>query len=99
MNDHKPVNRKPLFSAIAIGSMLASGLLIWMSGSQMDQGDTLAGYSPLAVTISFIVALLLSGLVTGQIGLIRGEKPMALPIIALLLNAGIFIAVIVHMPR
>jgi len=99
MTDQKPVKPKPLFSGIAIGSMLASSLLIWLSGPQLGQGQTVAGYSSLAVTLSFIVALLLSGLVTGQIGLIRGEKPLALPIVALILNAGIFIAVVIYMPR
>ena len=67
--------------------------------SRIDQGETLDGYSSLGILLSFIVALMLSGLVSGQIGLIRGEKPAALPVLALIINGIMFIAVIVNIPR
>lgn len=99
MNEQLPVKRKPVFSAIAMTSMLVSLLLIRLANTRIDQGESIAGYSILAVMVSFIVALLLSGLVTGQIGLIRGEKPLALPVLALLLNGCLFIAVVINLPR
>jgi len=36
--------------------------------------------------------------VTGQIGLIRGEKPAALAILALLFNALVFLSAIILIP-
>jgi len=67
--------------------------------SRINQGETLNGYGSLGILLSFIVALMLSGLVSGQMGLIRGEKPAALPVLALIINGIMFIAVIVNIPR
>ena len=79
--------------------MLVAALLLWLAGDRVDAGATLDGYSSFAVMVSFMVALALSGLITGQIALVRGERPIALPILALFLNAVVFILVIIHIPR
>ena len=99
MSDKKSAPRSPLFSGIAILCLLISLLLAWFAAGRMDEGESMVGYGGLGITVSFMVALLLSGLVTGQIGLVRGEKPIAIPVLALLLNGVIFIAVITHLPR
>ena len=91
--------RKPLFSAIAFVCLFLGLILTYLMSSRIDQGETLDGYSSLGILLSFIVALMLSGLVSGQIGLIRGEKPVALPVLALIINGIMFIAVIVNIPR
>ena len=99
MNKELPKKRKPLFSAIAFACVFIGLILNYAMSSKINQGDTLEGYSSLGIVLSFMVALVLSGLVTGQIGLIRGEKPIALPILALIFNGIMFIAVIVTIPR
>lgn len=99
MDENEPLKRKPLFSGIALVTLLVSLVLARSAATKIDAGESFSGYSSLTLTISFLVALLLSGLVTGQIGLIRGERPLPLPIAALLLNGVVFIAVILHIPR
>ena len=91
--------RKPLFSGIAGICLLISALLLRNAMSAFEQGATIGGYNSLSISFSLMVALVLTGLVTGQIGLIRGEKPVALPILALLLNGVIFMTAIVIFPR
>ncbi len=95
----QPEKRKLLFTAIAGFCVLVSGLLLRTTLSRVGQGEVLAGYSGLSIGFSFLVALVLTGLITGQIGLIRGEKPLVLPILALLLNGIVFIAAIALIPR
>ena len=99
LNEQEHARRKPLFSGIAMVCLLIGAFLAWAALGRFDAGETIDGYGDLGITLSFLVALLLSGLITGQIGLVRGEKPVALPILALLLNGAIFITVIVHLPR
>ena len=91
--------RKPLFAAIAIGCALLAGTLTVAASRRMVAGETLDGYSTFSVMISCMVAMSLSGLITGQIGLIRGEKPLVMPILALVLNGAIFILIVTHIPR
>lgn len=95
----QPVNSKPLFSGIAGFCVLLSGLLLRNVMAGIDSGEDLAGYSGFSVSVSFLVALVLTGLVTGQIGLIRGEKPVAITVLALLLNGVIFVTAILIVPR
>ena len=99
MTEQPPNKRKPLFSVIAFACLCLGLILTYVMSSRINQGETLNGYGSLGILLSFIVALMLSGLVTGQIGLIRGEKPVALPVLALLINGMMFIAVIVNIPR
>ena len=99
MTAAQPEKRKLLFTAISGFCVLVSSLLLRTTLSRVDQGEALAGYSGLSIGFSFLVALVLTGLITGQIGLIRGEKPLVLPILALLLNGIIFIAAVVLIPR
>lgn len=96
--EQQPARRKPLFAGLAMACALAGLLLSLLAAARFNAGETLNGYGELGITVSFLVALLLSGLITGQIGLIRGERPIALPILALLMNGGIFIAVVVQLP-
>ncbi len=93
-----PGKRKPLFTAVSFACLLPGFTLTFIMSSKIDHGETLAGYSSLGILLSYTVALVLSGLVTGQIGLIRGEKPLALPVLALIINGIMFIAVIVNIP-
>jgi len=99
MTEQLSRKHKPLFSAIAFVCLFLGLILTYLMSSRIDQGETLGGYSSLGILLSFIVALMLSGLVSGQIGLIRGEKPAALPVLALIINGIMFIAVIVNIPR
>jgi len=98
MTENKLTRRNPLFSSIALFCVLAGGLLLWRSLGQASAGENLDGYSSFSVAFSFLVALTLTGLVTGQIGLIRGEKPAALAILALLFNALVFLSAIILIP-
>ena len=99
MDDAKPAKRKVLFSSIAAACLLISLLLGRAASTRLDAGEALEGYGQLGIMISFLVALSLSGLVTSQIGLFRGEKPLAFPLLTLVLNAAVFFAVILHIPR
>jgi len=99
MKDSIDRNHKPLFTGIAGLCVVISGLLLRNTLARVDAGEAVSGYSGLSIGFSFLVALVLAGLITGQIGLIRGEKPRALPILALLLNGIIFIAASVLIPR
>ena len=56
--------RKPLFSAIAFACLCLGLILTYVMSSRIDQGETLDGYSSLGILLSFIVALMLSGLVS-----------------------------------
>jgi len=87
-----------LFSSIALLCVVVSAiLLVNRLGSTTE--DIQAGYNSFNVGLSFMVALVLSGMITGQIGLIRGEKPVILPVMALALNGLVFIAAVVLFPR
>lgn len=99
MPDNRPDKRKPLFAGIAMACALAGLLLSRMAGARFGSGEALEGYGSLGLTVSFLVALLLSGLIMGQIGLIRGERPLALPVLALLLNGAIFVMAIITLAR
>jgi hypothetical protein len=99
MEELAPVKQKPLCSIISTACLLIGFILARSVAIKVNQGETLAEYSSLGVSISFLVALLLSGLVTGLIGLIRGEKPFAFPLLMLLFNSLLFFAVILQIPR
>ena len=99
MTEQPLTSASPFFQLIAFACLCLGLILTYVMSSRINQGETLNGYSSLGILLSFIVALMLSGLVTGQIGLIRGEKPVALPVLALLINGMMFIAVIVNIPR
>ncbi len=99
MTEQLTRKRKPPFSIIAFVCLFLGLILTYVMSLRIDHRETLDAYSSLGILLSFIVALMLSGLVTGQIGLIRGEKPVTLPVVALLINGMMFIAVIVNIPR
>lgn len=99
MPDQTPVKRNLLFSAIAGCCAVLSALLLRSVMTRSGQGEILSGYSGFSIMVSCLVALTLAGLVSGQIGLIRGEKPLAISLLALVLNGAIFITAIVVVPR
>ena len=99
MNSGQKPERQLLFSGIAGVCALIGALLLRYILAGVGEGEALAGYSRFSVGLSFLVALELTGLVTGQIGLIRGEKPAALPVLALLLNGVIFVSAFLFIPR
>lgn len=99
MEDQKPLKQKPLCSVTSTLCLIIALILARSVAIKLDQGETLIGYSSLGITTSFLVALLLSGLVTGMIALARGEKPFVFPLLVLLSNSVLFFAVILHIPR
>jgi hypothetical protein len=99
MEEKAPVKQTPICSIVSSACLLIGLILARSVAIKIDQGETLAEYSNLGITTSFLVALLLTGLVTGLIGLIRGEKPFAFPLLVLLFNSMLFFAVILHLPR
>jgi hypothetical protein len=99
MPDPRLARRKSLFSAVACFCALVSALLLRFVNTQVGQGGNLVGYSSFSIMVSFLAVFALTGLVTGQIGLIRGEKPLVIPVLALLLNGVIFVTAILIVPR
>jgi hypothetical protein len=96
MTETPAEHKKPLFTILAYGTALIAVILMTTLDTSSDGPK---GYGPGSLATSFMIALLLSGLITGQIGLIRGEKPRVLPILALLLNGSIFVAALILFPR
>lgn len=99
MADKPDSSKKPLFSIFSSAAALIAVVLMLMLDTHIRQGEDLRGYGPGSLASSFMIALLLSGMITGQIGLIRGEKPAAIPILALFVNGVIFITAIILFPR
>ena len=89
---------KRLFSILALTGLLICLPLARTASNRIDQGEDLLGYGGLGVAISIMAAMLLTGLIFGQIALFRGEKPIALPISALVLNACAFLFLLINMP-
>ena len=99
MDAQQPLKQKPLCSIISTLFLVIALILARSVAIKLDQGETLIGYSSLGILTSFLVALILSSLVTGMIALIRGEKPLVFPLLALLSNSVLFFAVILNIPR
>ena len=99
MKEKAPVKQKPICSFVSIGCLLIGLILARSVAIKINQGETLTEYGSLGISTSFLVALLLTGFVTGLVGLIRGEKPFVLPLLVLLFNTILFFAVILNLPR
>jgi len=98
--DNKTTGKpKRLFSSLALACLLISAPLARSAASRLAQGQAMVGYGGLSLVISAMVALLLSGLILGQIALFRGEKPRVFPAAVLILNAAAFLFLVIHMPR
>lgn len=83
-------SKKPLFSGIAAGSLLLAVIIFYFASGRLSQEEIVPGYGDLGILASFAIALLLSGVIFGQIALFRGEKPVIFPALVLMLNiAGI----------
>lgn len=95
----KTNTQKSLFSGITLVCLIIGSVLLYSSLKLVQAGEAREGYSSFNIGLSVMVAVLLSGVVTGQIALARGEKPLVLPVLALLLNGAIFIAVVILIPR
>lgn len=78
--------KKPLFTVIAVGCLLVASILFYLFFGQINGGETLNGYGGLGISLSFTTALLLNGVILGQIALFRGEKPAAFPALVLACN-------------
>ena len=78
--------KKPLFTGISSACVLLALILLFSVSGRMNEGEAVQGYSGLGISVSFTVALLLSGIILGQIALFRGEKPALLAFFVLLLN-------------
>jgi hypothetical protein len=89
---------KRLFSILALACLLICLPAARVAYSRIDQGEDLLGYGGLGIAISIMVAMLLSGVIFGQIALFRGEKPRALPLSALVLNVLAFLFLLTEMP-
>ena len=89
---------KRLFSILALTCLLICLPAARIASSRIDQGEDLLGYGGLGIAISIMVAMLLTGVIFGQIALFRGEKPRALPISALVLNVLAFFFLLTQLP-
>jgi hypothetical protein len=89
---------KRLFSILALTCLFICLPVARIASNRIDQGENLLGYGGLGIAISIMVAMLLSGVIFGQIALFRGEKPKALPISALVLNVLAFLFLLTELP-
>ena len=89
---------KRLFSILALACLLICLPAARIASNRIDQGEDLLGYGGLGIAISIMVAMLLTGVIFGQIALFRGEKPKALPITALVLNVLAFFFLLTQLP-
>ena len=89
---------KHLFSFLALACLLICLPVARIAANRIDQGEDLLSYGGLGIAISIMVAMLLSGVIFGQIALFRGEKPKALPLSALVLNVLAFLFLLINMP-
>jgi len=80
------MNKKPLFSGIASACLLLAMIIFYFASGRLSQNEVIPGYGDLGISASFAVALLLSGVILGQIALFRGEKPVIFPALVLLMN-------------
>ena len=89
---------KRMFSILALACLLICLPAARIASNRIDQGEDLLGYGGLGIAISIMVAMLLTGVIFGQIALFRGEKPKALPITALVLNVLAFFFLLTQLP-
>ena len=93
-----PPKKKTLFSFFTSACLIVCLPLANRLHTLIGNGETLDGYGSLGLTLSLMVVLLLCGVIFGQIALFRGERPLLLPLLALLLNAGFLIALLINFP-